>query len=109
NEAIFYARQSRGNPDGQAESINYCRAVLEFRNPKDLAEFKKIYQANGWHKALKIGQELAAIISQANIKTPAQMESVFSRLLIKLYSAPRPLKLKQDVKVKAYRLIMINV
>lgn len=108
-EAIFYARQMKGTEDGQAEYINYCRAVLEFRNPKDLAEFRKIYQENGWQRALKIGQDLADTIIQSEINTPAQMEAVFSRLLVKLYTAPRTFKFKQDGKIKAYRLLIISV
>lgn len=108
-EAIQGAKELKGTEDGQAESINFCRAVLEFQNPKDLETLRKVFIQNGWQKALKIGEAMAEIIKQQKITTPAQTQAVFSLCLTKLYNTPRAFKFYRDTTVKHYRQMIINV
>lgn len=82
------AKNKKGQEDGQADSINYARALLEYRNAKDIALVADVYKANGWARSLAEGRALADIISQSSLTTPGDVESVFRRCLVKLYPLP---------------------
>jgi hypothetical protein len=107
-EAIQGAKKLKGTEDGQAESINFCRAILEFQNPKDLETYRKVFIENGWQTAIKIGEAMAEIIKQQKITTPAQTQAVFSRCLIKLYNTPRAFKFRRNLNIKQYRQMIIS-
>ncbi|MBV9928931.1 MAG: hypothetical protein JOZ96_28220 [Acidobacteria bacterium] len=81
------ARRLRGRPDGQAEVLNYARAALEWDNPKLVEELSKIYQLNGWTRALADGRRLAETIRTANLNAPADVTALFLRCMPVLYGA----------------------
>ena len=107
-DSIQGAKDLKGAEDGQAEAINYLRAILEFQNPKDLETLQKVFVDNGWQNSIKIGEAMARIIKRRKITTPAQVQSVFSRCLIKLYNTPRAFKFSQDTRIKHYRRMIIS-
>ena len=105
------ARKNKGQADSQADAINYARAILEYQNPKDIEEVRKIYAANNWKRSLQEGKAIADIISQANPQTPKDAENIFLQCILKLYTSPNSLltfKLTLDPSVKAYRQMIIN-
>lgn len=104
------ARQNKGREGNNADIINYIRAILEYLDPKDVAEVAKIYSANGWTRDLKVGKEIADIIAGSNIKTPTEYEAVFLRCLLKLYPLPARVtfKLTLDRKNKIFRQMIIS-
>jgi hypothetical protein len=107
-DTLRSAEKSFGREDGQADAINYARAILEYKIPRNVRKLKGIYAKNKWSKSIAMGETLARFISQAGINSPADVESVFARCLATLYPAPRPVKLTRDARVKAYRLMMIS-
>lgn len=102
------ASQSRGKEDGQADSLNFARAVLEYQRPEDIRRLREIYQRNGWNRALADGQFIADTIASANPKTAAEVTAVFRKCLARLYPTPRPLKLVIDRSVGAYSRYLIS-
>ncbi|HEY0462405.1 MAG TPA: hypothetical protein VGC97_24945 [Pyrinomonadaceae bacterium] len=102
------AEASGGNEDGQADAINFARAVLEYPNPGDIESLRKIYVKNKWRKSLREGQEIADLISRSAINSPTESAAVFRLCLAKLYPTPRPFKLTPDKTVKAYRRMLIS-
>ena len=107
-DTIKSAEKSFGREDGQADAINYARAVLEYKNAQNVQKLRQIYARNKWRKSIEIGAALARIIGQAKINSPGAAQAVFARCLAKLYPAPRPAKLAQSKSVKAYRLMVIS-
>ena len=110
-DIALHARKSKGQADGQDDSINYARAILEYLNPADTEEVRKIYAANGWHRSLQTGKEIAVIISGSKLQTPKDAETVFLKCILKLYPPPRPtftFKLTVDPKNKFFRRMIIN-
>ncbi|MEP6904013.1 MAG: hypothetical protein ABJA66_19985 [Actinomycetota bacterium] len=103
------AEQRNGAKDGQADAINFARAVLEYQTSADIEKLRKIYQTNKWQKSLKIGQEIADLISGSKIISPESSARVFQLCLAKLYPSPRPFKLIPDKTVKAYRQMLISL
>jgi hypothetical protein len=81
------ARKLRGTADGQAESLNYARAALEWDNPRLLDELTVIYQTNRWTRSLAGGRRLAETIRAANVQTPNEVTALFLRCLPILYGA----------------------
>lgn len=81
------ARRRRGREDGQAETLNYARASLEWDDPRLLGELARVHQANGWARSLADGRRLADIIRASNITTPAEVAPVFLRCMAVLYRA----------------------
>ncbi|MBC7931394.1 MAG: hypothetical protein H7Z38_12600 [Rubrivivax sp.] len=81
------ARRMGRSEDGQAEALNYARAVLEWDNPKSLDALTKIHHANGWERSLDGGRKIAAIIRASNINTPNDVAPVFLRCMFVLYGA----------------------
>jgi hypothetical protein len=79
------ARRMGRSEDGQAEMLNYARAILEWNNPKLLADLTNIYHANGWERSLEGGAQIAEIIRASNIKTPNEVAPVFLRCMFTLY------------------------
>lgn len=104
------ARQNKGRAGSNADIINYIRAILEYLDSKDVAEVEKVYADNGWTRDLKVGREIAGIISASDIKTPAEYEAVFLRCLVKLYALPGKyaFKLTLDPKNKIFRQMIIS-
>jgi hypothetical protein len=104
------ARSRKGQADGQVDSINYARAILEYQNPKDTAAVKLIFTANGWDRSLKTGADIAGIITASNPTTPAQVESVFLRCIAKLYPLPPALtfKLSPDPANRFFRRLVVS-
>jgi hypothetical protein len=102
------ALQRKGGADGQADALNFARAVLEYPNKADVEKLRKIYAANKWHRSLKIGQEIADTINRARLDSPAAVASVFKICASKLYPAPRPIKLTIDSSVKFYKQFLIG-
>lgn len=105
------ARRSKGKSDGQADAINYARAILEYRNARDTEEVRKAFAANGWTRSLKEGREIADLISLSKLQTPQDIETVFLKCLLKLYPIPRPnyrFSLTPDRNSKFYRQMIIN-
>lgn len=79
------ARRMGRSEDGQAEVLNYARAVLEWDNPKSLDALTKIHRANGWERSLDGGRKIAAIIRASSINTPNDVAPVFLRCMFVLY------------------------
>lgn len=105
------ARQNKGREGSNADIINYTRAILEYLDPKDVAEVEKVYTQNGWTRDLKAGKEIAGIIAASNIKTPAEYERVFLQCLVKLYPPPSPrfrFTLTPDPKNKVFRQVIVG-
>ena len=106
-----HARKNKGQADGQDDSINYARAILEYLNPADAEEVRKIYTANGWQRSLQTGRQIADIISSSILNTPKDVEIVFLKCILKLYPPPRPeytFKLTLDTSNKIWRRMIIN-
>ena len=101
------ALRRRGAKDGQADALNFARAVLEYRTRADVENLRKIYIGNGWQRSLKTGQEIADLISRAPYRTPQDSAGVFRLCFAKLYPTPRPVKLTADKTVTAYRQMLI--
>ncbi len=105
------AKKEKGQENSQADSINYARAILEYQSLKDIEEVRKVYEENGWKRALQTGKAIADIISQAKLNTPKDAETVFLQCILKLYPPPRPtytFKLTLDPKNKFFRRMIIN-
>jgi hypothetical protein len=81
------ARGRRGAPDGQAETLNYARASLEWDDPRLLEELTRVHRANGWTRSLADGRRLADIIRAADINAPGDVAPVFLRCMAVLYRA----------------------
>ena len=81
------ARRAGRNEDGQAEMLNYARALLEWQDARLVEEFAAIYRAHGWTRALEGGRRLADIIRASDIRTPANVAPVFLRCMAVLYDA----------------------
>jgi hypothetical protein len=94
--------------DGQSDALNFARAVLEYQNPADIERLRKVYLKNRWQRALKTGQEIAALISGSGVNSPENSARVFRLCLAKLYPTPRPAKLTPDKSVSAYRQMLIS-
>lgn len=105
------AKRNKGKEDSQADSINYARAILEYQNPKDIEAVRKVYEANGWTRALREGKQIADIISQSSLQTPKDAENAFLKCVLILYVPPKSsftLKLTPDPQIKAYRQMIID-
>lgn len=107
-DTIESAEKSFGRADGQADAVNYARAILEYKSPPNVERLKRIYAKNKWRRSLEIGAALAQIIGQSKITTPAEAQTIFARCLARLYPTPRPAKFAQDKTAKFYRLMMIS-
>ena len=102
------AARRYGEEDGQADALNFARAVLEYQNREDVERLRRIYVKNKWQKSLKTGQEIADLISRSAITAPKDSADVFRLCFAKLYPTPRPLKLTPDKTVKAYSQLLIS-
>jgi len=104
------AKRRRGEPDGQSDSINYARAILEYPNQKDIDEVAKIYKENNWTRALESGKLIADFISQSNPQTPAAVEAVFLKCITELYRPPATHRfiLTVDPQNKFFRRMLIG-
>lgn len=106
------AKLNRNKPDGQAETLDYARAILEYHNPADVEEVRKIFTNNKWNISLKKGQQIADIIKNSNSQTPNEVEKTFLRCLLILFPPPRAnytFKLTVDPKSKFERQMIISV
>ena len=106
------ARANKNKRDSQADSLNYARAILEYNNPADTEEVRKIFFANNWNRALKDGKQLAEIIQTFPLKTPNEVEKVFLRCLLILFPLPNSnykYKLTIDAKAKFERQMIISI
>jgi len=79
------ARGMGRSEDGQAEMLNYARAVLEWDDSKSLDELTKIHHVNGWERSLVGGRKIAGIIRASNISAPNDVAPVFLRCMFVLY------------------------
>ncbi len=104
------AKIRKGELDGQDDSINYARAILEYPNQKDVEEVARIYKENNWTRALQSGRRIADYISQSNLQTPAAVEPVFLKCIMELYRPPstHTFKLSVDPKNKFFRRMIIG-
>lgn len=104
------ARLRRGEADGQSDSINYARAILEYPNEKDVEEVARIYRENRWTRALQSGKLIADFISQSNLQTPQAVEAVFLKCIVELYRPPptHTFKLTVDPENKFFRRMLIG-
>lgn len=109
-DTLKNALRSKGAEDGQSDSINYARAVLEYLNAADVEAVKRAYEANKWTRSLAEGQEIANLISSANPKTPQAVEAVFLKCLPKLYPIPAgyTFTLKIDAQNNFFRQMIIG-
>jgi hypothetical protein len=82
--------------------------LLEYQKREDIENLRKIYVKNKWQKSLKIGQEIADLISRSAINSPESSAKLFGFCIAKLYPSPRPFKLTPDKTVKAYRQMLIG-
>ncbi len=104
------SRKRKGSKDGQADAINYARAILEYPDPRDVKEVKQIFEANGWNRSIREGAAIAAIISTGP-NTPKDVETVFLRCLLTLYPVSYSnvtFKLSIDPAIRYYRQMTIN-
>lgn len=81
------ARRAGRAADGQAEMLNYARAMLEWDDARLLGEFAAVYRANGWTRSLEGGRRLADIIRASDIHAPTEVAPVFLRCMTVLYGA----------------------
>ena len=102
------AARRTGDLDSQADTLNFVRAILEYPNKTDVESLRKIYIKNKWQKSLKIGQEIAELISRSTFGSPKDSVAVFRLCLARLYPTPRPFKLTPDSSVTAYRQMIIG-
>jgi hypothetical protein len=82
------ARRAGRSEDGQADVLNYARALLEWDDARARDELAAVYRANGWTRSLEGGRRLAEIIRASGIRTPAGVAPVFLRCMTVLYGAP---------------------
>ncbi len=82
------AKKNKGKQDGQADSINYARAILEYQNAADIEEVRRIYAANKWTRALRDGEAIAGFIKTADIKSSKEVDAVFLKCLSQLFPLP---------------------
>ncbi|HEX8353363.1 MAG TPA: hypothetical protein VF611_10710, partial [Pyrinomonadaceae bacterium] len=94
------ARGKRRADEGQAVTLNYARAALEWDDPKRLEELAGIYRAKGWARALADGRRLAEIIRASDVDTPGEVAPVFLRCMSVLYRA--------DFRVEADRRFALS-
>ena len=81
------ARRTGRSADGQAELLNYARALLEWDDAELVNEFAAVYRANGWARSLEGGRRLAGIVRASDIRAPAEVAPVFLRCMAVLYNA----------------------
>ena len=98
----------RRDADSQADTLNFARALLEYHNPADVERLRKIYVRNKWGKSIKLGQEIADIITRSTYSSPKDSAAVFRLCFAKLYPTPRPVKLTPDTSIKTYRQFLIS-
>jgi hypothetical protein len=105
------AAARKGKRESNADAINYARAVLEYQDPKDVKKVTEQFTANGWKRSIKIGSEMADIINNSVIKTPADDEAVFLRCISKLYPPPGgySFKLTPDPTNKHFRRMIVSI
>ena len=105
------ARNRKGDEDGQADAINYARAILEYSDTRDVNMVKQLFQANGWTRSLKEGSEIAAIIAESDPRAANDIQAVFLRSLVILFPPPRSatFKLTIDPTNKYFRRMVINL
>jgi len=106
------AKRNRGKEAGQAEVINYVRAILEYPDPLDIATVRQIYNANGWQSSITDGAKIAAIINHSAIATPNDIENVFIRCVAVLYPPPSSayaFSLTLDMTNKYFRRMALNI
>lgn len=73
--------------EGQAVTINFARAALEWDDPARLAELERIYRAKGWVRSLADGRRLGDIIRSSRVAAPGDVTPVFLRCMSVLYRA----------------------
>jgi len=102
------ARYADYTDDGQADTLNYTRAVLEWNNPKLLEEYTKIYKAKGWTRSFESGKKIAEIIRTSTINSPNDVPPVFLRCMRVLYQAEFTVKSdKSFALTKVYPQMLI--
>lgn len=107
-----FARKNKGKEDGQADAINYARAILEYPNAKDVEEVKKLYTANKWTRSLRDGAAIAEIIRATNINSPKEVDAVFTKCLSQLFPLPNSTynyKLALDPNKKVGRRMIVSI
>jgi len=104
------SKRRKGDLDGQGDSINYARAILEYPNQKDVEEVAGIYKNNNWKRSLESGKLIADFISGSNMSTPQAVETVFLKCILELYRPPptHTFKLTVDPKNKFFRRMIIS-
>ena len=106
------ARKDKGKEDGQADVINYIRAILEYPNTKDVEEVRRIYAENKWTRALREGMAIADLISRTNPQSPKEVETLFVKCLAILYPLPNSayaFKLTLEPDKKVFRRMVVNI
>lgn len=111
-DTLAEAKKRRGNLDGQVETINYVRAILEYSNPKDIAAVKQVYTTNGWRRSIKDGTDIAALIDRTVVAAPKDIETLFLNCVAKLYPPPSAVfafSLTNDPTNRYFRRMILNV
>ncbi len=106
------ARKNKSREDGQADAINYARAILEYPHIKDVEEVEKIYAANKWSRSLREGKAIADLISASNPRTAKDSETVFLKCIEILYPFPNSaytFKLMPDPTIKTFKRMIVSI
>ncbi len=106
------AKNQKGQESGQADSINYARAILEYLDAKDVVRVRLAFEANGWKRAVNEGAEIADIINRSALVTAEDVEAVFLRCIAKLYPSPGgryAFSLSPDRSNRHFRRMIVNI
>jgi hypothetical protein len=62
-------------------ALNYFRALLEYDDPRLLAELRSFYLAHQWQKMIEAGEKVAALVLTAKPQTPDDVKTTFLQCL----------------------------
>lgn len=102
----------RGEEAGQADITNFVRAILEYKDRRDVDAVKQAYNSNGWQSSVAVGTSIAGIIDRSAVATPQDIETVFLKCVTKLYPPPSKafeFNLTLDRSNRRFRRMILNV
>jgi hypothetical protein len=70
-----------GYGDNTLLALNYFRALLEYEDPKLLAEMRLFYLDHHWEKMIESGEKLAALVLEAKPRKPDEVKATFLQCL----------------------------
>lgn len=105
------ARRRKGGLDGQADAINYARAILEYHNQRDIDTVKQLFTANGWKISIREGESIASYIQSAVINEPKDIEPLFRLCLQTILPLPASAAFifTPDLNIKTHRQMVIKL